>query len=186
MRGNTRTHLSNCTRNVHTALHHDPVLSRLVDTSISRTDYMRALSAFAVFYTTIETQRKILDLWPEYSLDAECAALQMDLGTNVSNLASSFKFGCRATALGGLYVAYGAAFGRAHMRKNCVARIPESSHAFLKLSNQPDRWRSLVDTLDTFASNHLALRRMETGATIAFQLMNRAAVDMRAPALQRL
>lgn len=178
MRGETRAHLSNCTRDIHTALHHDPVLSRLIEPSITHNEYMRALSAFAIFYTTIEAQRKALNIWPQFSLEAECAALREDLATVVPVYGRKFEVSSNAAALGALYVAHGAAFGRAGMRANCITRLPHVSHSFLRLSNRPNQWRSLIDALDSFAVEHVALDRLEEGATAAFQLMKCAAVDI--------
>jgi heme oxygenase len=180
--GAVRACLADHTRAVHEALHHDPVLSRLAQPGVPEADYRDALTAFSAFYRAVERVREEVQLWPQFSLHAECAALEQDIGPRDAARMDRRLFtgpARHAAVLGALYVAHGAGFGRASMRANVLCALPHLPHHFLRLPTSPTRWRALVAALEATSAEASDLAAARSGAALAFATMRDAAVAVR-------
>lgn len=166
----TRQALADATRDVHLALHRDPLLSRLLDASLQIKEYHAALSAFAVFYGTVEAGRRSFGLWPDYSLKAECAALAQDLNTE-ELLHEMPDYVCHLQLLGGLYVAHGSAFGKRVFGKIVQSALPDHSHCFVRQSADLGLWRALLHTIEAQGAQKKTVTALQTGARQSFELM---------------
>lgn len=167
----TRRYLAQITYDVHQALHHDPVLSQLLDPMISPERYTRALSVFAHFYQVVEELRVAQGVYLPFSLEADCAALDRDLiELRVKALAtnkSPLQFESDAAMLGGLYVAHGASFGRNAMRKSLQTALPELSHHFFQRRLQGDTWNALLQAVEVVGERRR--KELAEGAEHAFK-----------------
>lgn len=75
-----RQHLAGVTRDIHEALHNDPVLSALSAPTLTPANYRAALKVFFVFYQSVERKRVALASHDDFALHDECSALSRDLG----------------------------------------------------------------------------------------------------------
>ncbi|KIC48902.1 biliverdin-producing heme oxygenase [Tateyamaria sp. ANG-S1] len=168
--GDVRSEVAQATRQIHDALHRDPLLSCLMHADLTQAAYQSALGVFAQFYGAIETARNAVNLFPEFHLKAECVALQQDVCL-VSPPEPRFALQGRQALLGALYVAHGAAFGRNSMRTNVITALPNASHHFLRCPAPAHRWRALISTLEQVGHGPRARQRIIDGAQQAFSFV---------------
>lgn len=162
-----RANLALSTQDLHDALHHDVVLSRLTAADITPQCYCAALSVLQAFYLAVERARTQADLWQWLSLDAVCTGLHEDLGPPVLT-GQTLTFASEEELLGGLYVAHGASFGRSSFRANITDRLPQMPQAFLTLRLEKPLWRALMALLEARGSNRPAGQDIERGAAKSF------------------
>ncbi|WP_299686509.1 hypothetical protein [uncultured Tateyamaria sp.] len=172
---NVRKHLAHVTDDVHQALHHDPLLSRLMNPGLTASDYADALAVFHGLYAAVERARTQMDVYPEFSVHRECHSLEQDLRHRDGPSLGSprFRLGCEHAVLGALYVAHGAAFGRNSMRSNILHALPQRRHHFVGLSPSADLWTSLLKELDMRGQVSADLVRIEQGADRTFAYVSR-------------
>jgi heme oxygenase len=165
-----RRHLAQTTHALHDALHGHPVFRPLTSPLLTKVEYYCALTAFYAFYTGVERARAKDDDWHDFSVARECCALDEDLADRFRGIpVPEMEFDTRDDMLGGLYVALGAAFGRASFRRNVIAAVPRGAHAFLSLQNPSHQWRRLLLILEHRGADPGARHRIERGATQAFR-----------------
>ncbi|MEO1363804.1 MAG: hypothetical protein AAFU86_08525 [Pseudomonadota bacterium] len=175
-----RQHLARVTRDIHEALHNDPVLSVLSAPTLTPATYRAALQVFSVFYQSVERKRVALACCDDFALQDECSALSRDLGGCAPD-APDLSLSNGMQLLGALYVAHGASFGRGTFRANVTRRLPDHSHTFVGLRTDARRWQTLVATLEDAGQDATNLRHIQTGATRAFAYVDRAARGMNVP-----
>lgn len=173
-----REYLAASTRQVHDALHEDPVLSKLTSPDLTVKEYLAALAAFNAFYFAIEMERKRFDLFEQFSLHRECDALICDL--NISRPSQTdIHFASELELLGALYVAHGATFGRNTFRANVLRAVKGKEHHFVSLRPAPDLWNELTNRLDCSCQSKDALAQMRAGAERSFSYMRAACIRSR-------
>lgn len=158
------------TRDLHAALHQEPILARLTDTTISLVEYTAALGVFSRYYGAFEACRHQLGWWPAFSLAADCAALAKDL-PSAPKPAPPPVFACCYSLLGGLYVAHGSAFGRSVFRGAVRCALPDLEHHFLSRRCDIGVWRALLETMEEQGQMQSTVERMQTGAWTSFTFM---------------
>lgn len=163
-----RAFVSAQTRNIHEALHHNPILERLTNPEITACEYVTAIQVLSSFYQAVEAERERLDTWDEFTLASECKALSHDL-TGQSKTYVTLLFKDRAALLGGLYVAHGASFGRAQFRKNLCANLPDAPQSFVNQRTDKSTWRALTDRMEHYSQNTHHLASLLNGAKKSFQ-----------------
>lgn len=162
-----RQRLRRATGQIHDALHDHPVFGLLESPEISAGQYVCALRAFRSFFDGIENERLRHGRWAAFSLAEDCSALSLDVGAGKSR-AMPIEFHSAHALLGGLYVAHGAAFGRASLSKRVLTNLPRSSHAFFSLPVRSGRWRTLVACLECEGSAPESYSDIVQGARLAF------------------
>ncbi|MEM9317810.1 MAG: hypothetical protein AAGA70_02250 [Pseudomonadota bacterium] len=167
-----RSALSEATRAEHEALHVHPLLSRMVEPSLSMADYRGCLVAQLSFMSTIEAARLSVAGAEILSLRPECEALIADLCCADPVLARPDWARGPGHVLGALYVAHGSQFGRKVMACAVAKALPGASRKFLSLPSNPQAWRSLLADLQTYTGD---LADLIDGAHAAFATMARAA-----------
>jgi len=175
IRPDARARLAEATRAVHEALHRDPVLSVLTRPGLEQGAYLRALSAFRIFFGTVEAARRAQDAFPTFSLAHECLALQRDL--SAAQERATLDLSGHVELLGALYVAHGSAFGKGTFRAHVTSAFPEVPHHFVTRRAAPSIWRDLVAHLNAVAAQPGALEQLQTGANKAFGLMQTVCAD---------
>ncbi len=168
-----RAYLASSTRQVHDALHNDPLLSKLTSPNLTAREYRAALAAFGVFYFAIEAERKRFGAFEQFSLYRECEALTRDLNTRFPS-PPPISVANDAELLGALYVAHGASFGRNTFRANILRATPGLQHHFVSLQTMPHLWGKLVDKIETNCEPEGALEQMRTGAERSFAYIQAA------------
>lgn len=169
-----RTDLRRKTRAVHHALHLHPVLCALTHPEVSEAQYRRALRVFKTFYDAVEEERRRLNAWMLLTVATECEALALDLDAFETERCR-LRFRNADTLLGGLYVAYGAAYGRAQFNANVRQAIPKAPRQFLSLSFPVARWKALLTCLEERSIACQARADVLTGAFHAFRVISRIA-----------
>ncbi len=163
-----RSYVSENTRAIHEALHHNPILERLIDPEITPLAYRTALQLLQCFYSAVERERKRLDTWDAFALTAECNALAQDLAGHPAQTVS-LTFEDPAALLGGLYVAHGASFGRAQFRKNLSTHLPDAPQAFVNQRTSKETWRLLTDCMNSYGQSAAQRGSLFDGASRGFQ-----------------
>lgn len=167
-----RAEIAEKTRTAHEALHHHPVISRLLADDLSLPEYARILSVFRDVYVAAEERRCALGVWPEFSLARQCQALCQDAPSPVETTAHALHaITTVEEALGMLYALHGAQFGSAVISKHLKKSLPMAPMAYCGLRTEPDRWRSLVAELDRECLDTNALERASCGALHVFDLI---------------
>ncbi|WP_299848843.1 hypothetical protein [uncultured Roseovarius sp.] len=173
-----RAHLASSTRKVHDALHKDPLLSKLTSPNLTAKEYYAALAAFGAFYFAIESERKRIGVFEQFSLYRECEALTRDLNPPFPSQPMIYLAN-ESELLGALYVAHGATFGRNTFRANVLKAMPGRQHQFISLQIVPNLWRELVDKLESHCKPEGALEQMTAGAERSFSYMQAACIRSR-------
>lgn len=168
-----REYLAASTRQVHDALHNDPVLSKLTSPELTADEYHAALAAFGAFYGAVESARRRLGLFERFSLRRECEALARDLDIPKPPPAD-MGLANEPQLLGALYVAHGASFGRNAFRGNVLGVVKGHAHHFVSLRPEPGLWHDLVSRLESAGQSEEALAQMRAGAECTFSYMQAA------------
>ncbi|WP_195819052.1 hypothetical protein [Roseobacter sp. MH60115] len=179
VRGGVRAHIALTTRDLHEALHHDPVLGRLTAPDITPRCYQTALRVLQCFYEAVEKARRRAGAWPDLSLQSVCAHLLTDVGPPCA-VETELRFDTEEALLGGLYVAHGASFGRSSFRANIAQALPGVSQAFISERLDKETWRSLVALMERRGRDTAAAERMEQGAAQSFAFVAAVSARMRA------
>lgn len=166
-----RRELMMATRDIHEALHRDPLLTRLTDKEINATEYTAALGVFSTYYNGIEACRRGFDKWSSLSLAPDCAALALDVpkpqsATDLPEFADALEL------LGGLYVAHGSAFGRSVFYRTIRQALPKLEHNFLSTRHDVLVWQALLDRLEEQGEKLTARMSMKIGAQKSFEFMS--------------
>ena len=169
--GQVRQYLSRVTRDVHEALHVDPVLRPLRAPGLTLSAYHAALGAFGTFYQMVEANRRRLGVYEGFALQDACDALREDAPHTIETSPCAPLFHTAPEVLGALYVAHGASFGRGTFRKNAMSHLPSHPHRFVQLRPDPSRWQALIAELDRVGACNTTLGQVETGAQAAFRFM---------------
>ncbi len=170
----TRKHLRLATGQIHAELHELPMLRPLKSETISSDQYQRALIVFQSIFRSIEDERSRYRKWAEFSLKSECSALLKDLGPG-ETCDMRITFHCENALLGGLYVAHGAAFGRAVFCQTVRTSLPASLQAFASLPISAERWQSLLTCLERKGRQSKARAEIVGGAKLTFSSVLRMA-----------
>ncbi|MFK7868607.1 MAG: hypothetical protein AB8B58_05130 [Roseobacter sp.] len=171
-----RQEVADVTRQIHNTLHKDAVLSRLMSPQISEAEYFRALTVLSHFYYAVEKHRKRFEVFDRFSLQAECTALQVDLGATTP--AGDLKLDTADAVLGALYVAHGASFGRTLFCRNVKTALAGSSHRFVALKVCKTSWRALLAELEHFSAQSCRRDRLFSGALRSFQAVEQLSLRM--------
>lgn len=172
-----RQRLARHTRDIHEALHVDPVLSRLMSPDLTQVEYEGALAVFASVYSAVENERSRLDLFADWSLTEELDALFLDL-RECKTPASRLLLEDPAALLGALYTVHGAAFGRSQFARNVARTLPATSAYFVQLKPRKERWRAICAQLDDTGRRERAFHRIADGAKATFALVARVAAQV--------
>lgn len=168
--------LAERTQGPHLILHEHPDLRLLVDRELTRAHYHAILANFLVIVQAAERQRSAVGHWSDLSLAPAIAALEYDLA-NVDGLdcvaVEMDWVTCPVSSLGMLYVLHGASFGGRVIAKNVQATLPAVSVRFFARGIEPALWRSLVDRLDCYRTQPLAIQCMTASAVATFQSFDR-------------
>ena len=167
--------LLDSTHDAHRALHRDSIFRSLMNSGLSQTQYQRTLHVFKRLYDEIEESRVTWNTWHRFSVMAECAALERDLGE--ARTRTVLQFHSAQAVLGGLYVAHGAAFGRTAMYKSVQIQLPYASHAFLSLPMARTRWSAFLHCLECEGSEPVARKEIMNGAQQAFAAIAEFSAD---------
>lgn len=154
----TRKTLVQATQDQHDALHRDPVLARLAARDVTHGEYITALLVIFDFFQGVETARQRLRCSPQFSLQPECKALSADLGYPLRTTFEPHP-ASNTEMLGWLYVAHGAAFGRAILRRNIETVLPHAPVRFLSLRAPLTTWKALLSELEE--AGHCILRQLD-------------------------
>ena len=166
-----RQQLADHTRAAHEALHHHPLLSRMLAADLSLPEYRACLRAHLAFTLQAEAAHRATGLPPEFGFSDDLAALAADLG--VRPTFSTAPMG-RLQGFGWLYVAHGAQFGRQVMAASVARSLPDAPRRFLCQRQPPQIWRELLAQI----SRSAGLSQTDTllsGADSAFAAMKTAA-----------
>ncbi|WP_300030643.1 hypothetical protein [uncultured Roseobacter sp.] len=166
-----RSRIALATRDIHDALHKDPVLGKLLEPSVTLDQYQHALGHFLMFYSVVEHQRRLMGIWSEYSLSDDCAALRCDLRAPRLSQESKLRLETPSALLGGLYVACGAAFGRSQFRANVEKALPGARHSFVQRRPDKSLWASLVSDMEKTGAAPAEYDQLFDGANRSFEFM---------------
>ena len=165
-----RKQIINATRSIHLELHKDPILCRLIEPDVTLHDYLRALTVFHSFYHHVEMERLRFFDWKYMSLNKECCALKRDL-PSLPVGQSTNCFNDEVEMLGGLYVAFGANFGRMQSNKNITKVLPKAPNAFINLHIPKKTWACVKSTIETAGADAEDLARITNGARKSFLIV---------------
>lgn len=179
IRGGVRAQIALSTRDLHEALHHDPVLGRLTAPDITPRCYRTALRVLQVFYEAVEEARQRADVWPDLSLQTVCAQLRADVSPHCA-AETPLIYETEEALLGGLYVAHGASFGRSSFRANVARALPDMPQAFISERLGKATWQSLVARMERCGCDAPAAERIEQGAAQSFAFVAAVSARMRA------
>lgn len=169
-----RAALAEATRSTHDMLSDHALLSRLLAPDLTAAEYHACLLAKRAFYVEIETLRREMGITETFGLKSVLAALADDLGP--MDAAPTIEFpGGKPAALGTLYVAHGAQFGRKVVAR-AVARsgldVPQN---FLSLRQDGAAWSQLLATIEAEGACPEGAPQLTHGANWAFVQMGRHA-----------
>lgn len=178
-----RHDMADVTRQIHNTLHEDAVLGRLISPQISKAEYVCALTVLSRFYHAVEEHRNRFGVFDRFSLQAECTALQSDLGATTP--AGDLELETADEVLGALYVAHGASFGRSLFCRNVKTALAGCPQRFVALKVCKTSWRALLAELECFSAKSSRRDRLFSGALRSFQAVEDLSLRMQgSPARQ--
>lgn len=164
-----RSWLAAQTNVIHDALHHHPLLGRLIAPDVTNTSYLAALAVFHRAYSDVEAARVTLGADAAFSLSPAIAALEADLvGAPVPARATPDCWTTPAAILGALYTCHGAMFGGLVIGRNIAMALPNAPRSYFGRKTNPDLWRALVTRLNTVTEPAEQIE-MRQGAQSAFE-----------------
>ncbi|MEL6961013.1 MAG: hypothetical protein AAGL89_18920 [Pseudomonadota bacterium] len=163
--------MAEATKDVHLALHCNPVLSVLTSPSITPTTYLTALRVLGRFLAAVEAERVRHMVYPEFSLATACHAVADDIG-NRTFRPHTLTLRNPRELLGALYVAHGASFGRSTFQKTVTTALPDMTHDFVSLRVSKSLWQELVQSLENAGHEPDTFPDVVRGAEIAFACVN--------------
>lgn len=141
-----RWQLRQATRTRHEAVHAHPLFARLMANDITALELTAINRAHLRVFTQVEAERSALSLWPELSLETRMMALRADLSHPPKPLAIAPHRGY-AFVLGGLYVAFGSAFGAQKVVKSLKRALPDAAVTYYEMKD-PEGWHLLCTQLE--------------------------------------
>lgn len=150
-----RLNLRHATRARHEAVHLHPLFSRLLAANITAPELEAINLSHLRVFTQVETTRCSLSLWPELTLQNRIMALRADLSHAPSGSPPASKVD-PAYVLGGLYVAFGSAFGAGMIAKSLKRALPDNPITYYDMG-KPEVWKLLcarLELLDTLDIDH--------------------------------
>lgn len=141
-----RLQLRDATQARHAAVHTHPLFSRLLASDIAEAELAAINFAHLRAFTQIEAARDALSLWPDLSLAHRIRALRADLSAPPEILPEAYAY-TAAYILGGLYVAYGSAFGARMIVKALRRALPDAAVTYYEM-NDPQAWHLLCTRLE--------------------------------------
>ena len=142
------------TRAAHEALHHHPLIGRLLAKDLTVGEYRAIITGYYGFYAAVEDRREVLACYPQYHLQAAVDALAEDLdqlGASPSQSTPSLAYlASPQECLAGLYVLHGARAGASMIAKQLVINHPHLPRSFFTLPRAPLMWKDLSADINRF------------------------------------
>lgn len=174
-RNSVRAFLAHETSDIHQALHHHPLLSKLTSSALTHREYENCLIAQRSTFLAIETARTAHGVYPHFALTTQLNALNRDMKgfRRLDNVDAPLALPSEHDVLGALYIAHGSQFGRGMIRKKLAQHLPGLKMEYFEMPAQPALWRDLLSTLE--ASETSDMPALLRGAKAGFALMHAAA-----------
>lgn len=168
-----RRFLEQETRPDHERLHTHPLLSRLMEDGLDLQTYISCLKAHLDFTNwALRATQPYLPAAQLVGLKRSAERLANDIAERpVTSTCATSGITCHSSALGALYVAEGARFGRQTISTTLAGTLPNAPRSYFAAPSTPQSWTALLNDLETRADPRTALG----GATAAFRTMETCA-----------
>lgn len=179
-----RDRLKQNTDDLHQAMHHHPMILKLLSRNVDAAHYHYILQHYAQFYRRIEDIRVAQNWWPQMSLAPALVALSADLAAlpPMSMGAKALpplkqveaeEMGC----LGALYVLTGASAGNKIIAKQIARALPCVPRAFFAETHLNLQWNAVVEVLTHGDILPDQYARLEAGARNTFEAFGQFLTD---------